>query len=770
MRILKVLLSLVALVAVSVAALLLYLQHGDLNRHRPLIADMATSALDREVKLEGELALTLWPLLTVTATDISVANAAWSESSQMFELGALSATIDTRTLLSSGPITINDVQVSDLKLLLETSASGEANWEFGDAAASEDGDFDGAGGGLPVIVRLAELRSLQVTLRDTDKPDRLLDLDTLLLARDGDRLALTSQGMIVDLPLQLQGNFGPIDQLYNLGAIDLDLQGTLGRLALSVSGTIEQLDALDGVALQSSINTADIGVILHAVGIDLPLSGPTELQATVQRRAEITHLITQTNTSGLTVNADLTLAQQQVTIDGQIGPLNTLATLFELPQMPPQALSLRTTITPGPDSIELHEFAATAGTVNIEASGTVGMEARGTDLQLAANGDSLAALRSDLPTVPFELTTRLRTVPGQLQLDTVTAQIGDSDLRGEASITTGEQFAISTTFQSTFIDLGQLMPEPAPETATASKNAPAPRYVFTEDPLPLTGLTNLRAQIKADVGTLVQGDLYLKDLSVKAQAIDGKVNLDVSAFGKNGGKLVAANELLTDGSKATLASAVKVRGAHLNITSGGDLDAKLIPIVDLTLDLKTSGASQRQMAAAANGKLLITQGPGKVKNSALSKVSGDIFAQLANALNPMSKTEEYSNWECSLILVEMDSGQAVLQQMMLQGEKVMIVGGGDVDLDSEALRLEFNTKPRKGIGISADMFVTPFVALKGTLAQPHIGLNEKGTLVTAGAAAATGGLSLLVKAVADRASAEVDHCQKTLPNYKHPPL
>jgi hypothetical protein len=52
-----------------------------------------------------------------------------------------------------------------------------------------------------------------------------------------------------------------------------------------------------------------------------------------------------------------------------------------------------------------------------------------------------------------------------------------------------------------------------------------------------------------------------------------------------------------------------------------------------------------------------------------------------------------------------------------------------------ALNIEFNTKPRKGIGVMPNMFVTPFVKLVGTLATPRIGADKKGTLL-AGAAVA----------------------------------
>jgi len=104
----------------------------------------------------------------------------------------------------------------------------------------------------------------------------------------------------------------------------------------------------------------------------------------------------------------------------------------------------------------------------------------------------------------------------------------------------------------------------------------------------------------------------------------------------------------------------------------------------------------------------------------------------------------------------------------LQGEKIMALAAGGVDLNTEKIGIEFNTKPRKGVGISADMFVTPFVKLSGTLADPGIGLNEKGALLTTGAAVATGGISLLVTGVLDRATAEGDQCAKAMEKFnKH---
>ena len=56
------------------------------------------------------------------------------------------------------------------------------------------------------------------------------------------------------------------------------------------------------------------------------------------------------------------------------------------------------------------------------------------------------------------------------------------------------------------------------------------------------------------------------------------------------------------------------------------------------------------------------------------------------------------------------------------------------------------------------MFVTPFVMVSGTLMEPTLGVNKKGVVLRGGAAFLTGGLSVLGKALMDRASGATADC------------
>ena len=99
---------------------------------------------------------------------------------------------------------------------------------------------------------------------------------------------------------------------------------------------------------------------------------------------------------------------------------------------------------------------------------------------------------------------------------------------------------------------------------------------------------------------------------------------------------------------------------------------------------------------------------------------------MINALNPFREKESFTNWYCTVVSVPIVDGLATIDGLLVQQEKIMIVGGGTIDLKTEQLNIEFNTKPRSGVGISADMFVTPFVQIERDLGpSPVSGLIRK---------------------------------------------
>ena len=146
----------------------------------------------------------------------------------------------------------------------------------------------------------------------------------------------------------------------------------------------------------------------------------------------------------------------------------------------------------------------------------------------------------------------------------------------------------------------------------------------------------------------------------------------------------------------------------------------------MTANLRASGASARKLASSANGQVLLTQGPGKTKSGFLGMFGGGIFAQLASQLNPFSAQDPYTQLDCTVARVDIVDGRATVEPVLMQSKKVTVTANGKVDLHTEELTVDFNTRPREGIGVSPGMFTNPFIKLEGTLASPRIAVGAKG--------------------------------------------
>jgi hypothetical protein len=173
------------------------------------------------------------------------------------------------------------------------------------------------------------------------------------------------------------------------------------------------------------------------------------------------------------------------------------------------------------------------------------------------------------------------------------------------------------------------------------------------------------------------------------------------------------------------------------------------------------------MASGANGHLLLTQGAGKMRSGIVSAYGGGVISELTQKLNPFAKDDPFMKLDCTIARADIVNGEVTVAPVVLQTEKVTITAHGNIDLRTEKLLLDFNTRPRKGIGVSPGMFTNPLIRLEGTLVSPRIGVGAKG--VASGAlAAATGGATVVAGGFFDRMKGAKDICKETLAEAKTP--
>jgi AsmA protein len=472
---------------------------------------------------------------------------------------------------------------------------------------------------------------------------------------------------------------------------------------------------------------------------------------------------------------------QPLTMAAKLGPEQALASGTGIqvdlaPAYGKYSLKADGTLRVGAKDYRLQEWLIHYKDTETHLNGQVG---RGPDanseLSIKTAGPSLASLEPGLPAIPFEAALTAKLAREHLVLDAIETTFGKSDISGKLEAHRGDKTAFSGQLQSKQLDLtpfaadkGEAAEKPAPKSDQDKQES---EFVFVDEPLPFETLDRMDLDIESNIDQLIFQNLVLLDVATRFELKDGNLHFVNRYAGPQGGRSVSDITLTTSSQTAKLDMDVKMRDLRANLLSGEAAKPSQIPPIGITLDIESTGSSPRALAASATGRLLVTQGKGQVENGLMGKFSGDIGAQLFSALNPFSKKEEFTNLDCTIVGLEMKNGKADITGMLLQTEKVKALGKGDIDLNTEALNIKFNTQPREGVGITADMFVTPYVKLAGTLASPSIALNKQGALLSAGAAVATGGLSVLAKGVADRGSGEKDSCEATLAEVgSHPPL
>ena len=780
-RPIKFLLILILVVCGILIAATAVLHFVNLDPYRERIANLTTEAIGRQVKINGHIDINLFPHPEVILNDVSLANVAWGSEPTMASVQHVDAAISFFSLFSD-TIIIRRVRLNDVIVLLEKNDQNIGNWVLRTAGPSAKSELKKTSRvndeiiHLPAMVDLAEFSNVTLTVRDPEGTDQVYHLSSFSLQpEESGNLILNSSGELLDYPTKLKCQITSKASVYEQGAVNMDIQASLGDADLTGQISTSRLATLADLQGTFNIAVKDIQKALKKAKLEAPLTGPMTADATVSIDRPIYKATMEAKVEGITATVDGSYDGNQLELISAVSPLARLGELFNLQGLSAEALKLKTRVTQqNADNLEIHQFQADVGRNRLTAQGRV-TTSGDASLSLTLSSPDLNTILETLPKIDLKAKAKAQHSVKKIAVSELAITFDKSDINGDIEILNGDKPEIIAQLTSKLLDLRPFSevsePKDKAKQVTSAGNAKKlpekkstteNQYVFKATPIQLAPLQTVEADAKIDVDHFFYDFIELKKVNIDAAVHGGHVDAKFKFDSANEGHAAGKIDMKTQGRQATIDTLVSVSDFRPKVLQAEGVSQTEVPPISVTLELKSVGSSPRELASVANGRILLTQGSGKIKNNILGKVSGDIFAQLFNSLNPLAKSEEFSNWECTVVSVNLVDGLADIDGMLAQGEKVMIVGGGDVNLKTEKLNIEFNTKPRSGVGISADMFVTPFVKVKGTLASPSVGLNEKGTLLTGGAAVATGGLSLLLKAAFDRATAEGDQCKKAL--------
>jgi uncharacterized protein involved in outer membrane biogenesis len=324
-----------------------------------------------------------------------------------------------------------------------------------------------------------------------------------------------------------------------------------------------------------------------------------------------------------------------------------------------------------------------------------------------------------IDTGAFRLSGNLVRRGKKTKLSELVAHSGQSDIQGSVTVDSSSgRPNIDFDLSSQFLRLSDLGARAAGRVDASQANPPLllsdaalnPNIVRADD-----------ASVNFHAHRLQVDRVSLAGLSAKARMDHGVLKVDPLLADVLGGKLIA--HAMLDARPTLPADALDLKISDLQLAQIGSQGSAQPPFqgsLQARLTVTGHGSSLHQLAASANGALTAVLPQGAIRES-LAEMTGIDLRGLGLLL---TKNMREANIRCGVAAFTAHDGTLTAQRIILDTDPVLIVGEGQIHLDSETLDLVLRGHPKK---LRLFRLRSP-VLLRGTLSHPAIDVGSQGVL------------------------------------------
>jgi hypothetical protein len=581
-------------------------------------------------------------------------------------------------------------------------------------------------------------------------------------------------------PFTMAGKLSTYDDGWRADNVRLDSPN--GRINLA--GDVDRLLNPQRIRSTVAVETHDLrtGLAEYGVELDLPMDLPLRLEGDVKKVQEGFNLERLTGfvgnmafTGGGLVTQQKGFADSRVQLQASGTSLRDALQEWVEQPLPEEAFNLAMDSTYHAPLISVDHLSASLGNHHASANLKLG---EGSDTKAHLHGQanlrgenlrnllSLAGLEFDVDRGHYQLVTNIEASPGHLELDDLLYTSTHSDISGVIEVNFEDVPRIDVNLQSKVIYLSELLPdredlEAEQRRQEAIEGAYDKNELFVppsgkdlkerlipDTPLSLSWLNELNghwrldvervylrediyAQLAADM-TLDGGVLTFKKLAWDGPASNGQIDLSLDATQNN-------------------AFEFKIESSRLPIFWLALGEARPDHKSRYRARLSGSGETVHEVTSGLNGIMLFEGSNVRMDNRGLDLILGDVVGSVLDRVNPFNETQKHTMMECAAGALSINDGLVqIIPGMVMRTDKVDVVSNGAASLKDEGLNINFNTRARRGLGISAGKMLTPYLKVSGTMAHPYLTLDPQTVIVSGSLAVATVGLSLVAESLWDR--------------------
>jgi AsmA protein len=313
----------ILLIAILVAAGALFFLPGE--KIAKIAADQVKTYTGRDLVIDGDVSITLWPVLGVETGPVTFGNADWAGAEPMLSAQSLAIGISAPDLLR-GDIRVRRIVANAPMLRLATRADGRGNWEFDTTLTTQSDSTVSVSETTRVPLTLERL-----TLTNASLVYAAADDDTILV----ENLDLSLSWPVASGPADIVISARPAGKLVtiaaNIGGFEGFLAGEVAPISARVTVPASEIDFVGRASLSGdasgrfALNTSHTATMLAALGL-----GTYEIPSGLGRALKIDADVTYT-TDGRLSARDLTLKLDNNLLKGGLD-----VTLAETPQITAQ--------------------------------------------------------------------------------------------------------------------------------------------------------------------------------------------------------------------------------------------------------------------------------------------------------------------------------------------------------------------------------------------------------------------------------------------------